>query len=88
MPLAHNWLLLILTSAVHIGCKYLIAKVKSLVEKENPSAQNYNANSLNYSISTVNKIASSDLNLKKAKKYDVHRLSNRHIYEHKTHCSN
>ena len=54
-----------------------IAKVKSLMLKENLPTQRYIVNTLKCPVSSVNKIINSDLKLKKAKKYNVHRLSQR-----------
>ena len=62
------------------------AKMKSLMLKENPTLQRYVANTLNYSISTVNKNVNSDLNFKMTEKYSVHHLSQHHNYEHRTCC--
>ena len=54
--------------------------------KEKPRTQRYVANTLNCSISTVNKIITADLNIKKAKKYNVHRPSQCHIYKRRPRC--
>ena len=60
--------------------------MKSLILKGNPPTERYISNTLNCSVSTVNKIVSSDLSLKKAKKYKFHRFCQRHIYKRKTRC--
>ena len=50
------------------------AKVRCLMLKENPPlSQSTDAKSLKCSVSTVNKMISVDLNLKKAKKRNLHR---------------
>lgn len=63
-----------------------ISKVRSLVTRENPPTQKSIANSLNTSVATVNKIINQDLQLKKAKKHNVHRLLPRHVAQRKTCC--
>ena len=65
-----------------------IAKVKSLMLKENPPIQRHVANTLNThcSISIGNKFFNFHLHLKKAKKYNVQHLSEHHTYEHRTRC--
>lgn len=63
-----------------------IAKVRCLMLKENPPSQRTVAKSLKCSVSTVNKMINVDLNLKKARKRNVHCLSPKHIAECKTHC--
>ena len=63
-----------------------IAKVKSLMLKENLPTQRYIVNTLKCPVSSVNKIINSDLKLKKAKKYNVQHLSEHHTYEHRTRC--
>ena len=54
--------------------------------KVNPPNQRYVANTLNCSILTVNKVVNPNLKLEKAKKYYVHRLSQRHMHERRTLC--
>lgn len=54
--------------------------------KENPPSQRTVAKSLKCSVSTVNKMINVDLNLKKSKKCNVHRLLPKHIAERKTRC--
>lgn len=63
-----------------------IAKVRCLMLKENPPSQRTVAKSLKCSVSTVNKMINVDLNLKKAKKRNVHRLLPKHIAERRTRC--
>lgn len=63
-----------------------IAKVRCLMLKENPPSQRTVAKSLKCSVSTVNKMINVDLNLKKAKKRNVHRLSLKYIAERRTRC--
>ena len=62
----------------------IIAKMKSSMQKENPLTKKYGENTLNWLVSSVDKIIKSDLNLKKAKKYNVHHHSQNHIYERRT----
>ena len=62
------------------------AKVRSLILKENPATQRTVAKSLKCSVSTVNKIINVDLNLKKAKKCNVHRLLPKHVVDRRTRC--
>ena len=45
------------------------------MQKENPLTKKYGENTLNWLVSSVDKIIKSDLNLKKAKKYNVHHHS-------------
>ena len=52
--------------------------------KKCPPKQRYVVNP--FVSSTVNKNVNSDLNFKKAKENNAHRLSQRHIYECRTRC--
>lgn len=63
-----------------------VVKVRSLILKENPATQRSVAKSIKCALSTVNKIINSDLSLKKAKKFNVHRLLPKHIADRKTRC--
>ena len=56
-----------------------------LTLQENSPIQRYMANTLNCSVSTINKIVNSNLNLKKAKKYNVYCIEH-HVYELRTCC--
>lgn len=63
-----------------------VSKVKSLVTRENPPTQKSIAKSLDTSVATINKIINQDLQLKKAKKHNVHQLLPRHVAQRKTFC--